>query len=471
MKNRVGRVIIGILALAMLAFYTYKEDQIHTHSNDIESWGPATGLHPEGFDQGTVMERAEDLAPAAQPETVEPAQAEEPAALSAEPAVKALEQAAAGDLVRIGRYEQNGDTADGREEIEWLVLEKDGSRLLAVSCCALDCQPFHTGKGSDWENATLRAWLHDAFYDRAFSKEEQALLPQGAFLLSAETAAEVGAALPCRVTDYALARGCNADADGVCWWWLSSPGAEGNAACVSASGAVDLQGRAVGDGSGGIRPAVWIDLGAEEPGGVQSSGPVPEEALAQAVVGGTLLFGSYEQDGDESNGKEPIEWLVLDKKDGRFLVISSCALDRQPFHTRSARMTWSECSLRTWLNRTFLNEAFTPEEQAMIPTVTVTADKNPAYDTNPGAGASDQVFLLSILEANKYFVSDDARRCDATRYASTSDSYSRGRWWLRSPGTNSFNAAAVTDEGYVDSYCGVSSNCLVRPAMWIRLPD
>ena len=61
MKNRVGRVIIGILALAMLAFYTYKEDQIHTHSDDIEYWGPATGLHPEGFDQGTVMERPEDL--------------------------------------------------------------------------------------------------------------------------------------------------------------------------------------------------------------------------------------------------------------------------------------------------------------------------------------------------------------------------------------------------------------------------
>ena len=88
MKNRVGRVIIGILALAMLAFYTYKEDQIHTHSNDIESWGPATGLHPEGFDQGTVMERAEDLAPETQPEAAEPADAAEPApAETEEPAV------------------------------------------------------------------------------------------------------------------------------------------------------------------------------------------------------------------------------------------------------------------------------------------------------------------------------------------------------------------------------------------------
>ena len=26
----------------------------------------------------------------------------------------------------------------------------------------------------------------------------------------------------------------------------------------------------------------------------------------------TVMFGSYEQDGDPENGKEPIEWLVVD---------------------------------------------------------------------------------------------------------------------------------------------------------------
>ena len=60
MKNRVGRAIIGILALVLLGFYTYRQEQIHWHSADVESWGPATGLHPEGFEAGVVMETAQE---------------------------------------------------------------------------------------------------------------------------------------------------------------------------------------------------------------------------------------------------------------------------------------------------------------------------------------------------------------------------------------------------------------------------
>ena len=75
MKNRVGRIIVGILALAMLAFYTYKQEQIHMHSVDVEWFGEATGLHPEGFDQGEVMQKdpEEPEEPAAESETPAPA--------------------------------------------------------------------------------------------------------------------------------------------------------------------------------------------------------------------------------------------------------------------------------------------------------------------------------------------------------------------------------------------------------------
>ncbi len=55
MKNRVGRIIIGILSLLLLGFYTYRQEQIHWHSDDVASWGPATGLHPEGFQADTVI--------------------------------------------------------------------------------------------------------------------------------------------------------------------------------------------------------------------------------------------------------------------------------------------------------------------------------------------------------------------------------------------------------------------------------
>ncbi len=82
MKNRVGRAIVGILALLLLGFYIYRQEQIHWHSADVESWGPATGLHPEGFEAGVVM-NAEPEAPIqmdyAAPAPAEPAPAEAPA--------------------------------------------------------------------------------------------------------------------------------------------------------------------------------------------------------------------------------------------------------------------------------------------------------------------------------------------------------------------------------------------------------
>ncbi len=44
--------------------------------------------------------------------------------------------------------------------------------------------------------------------------------------------------------------------------------------------------------------------------------PVPIE---EANIGDTVLFGAYEQDNETTNGKEAIEWRVLDKRpDGSF---------------------------------------------------------------------------------------------------------------------------------------------------------
>ena len=85
MKNRVGRAIIGILALVLFGFYTYRQEQIHWHSADVESWGPATGLHPEGFEAGVDMNAEQQQAPVqmnfSTPEPAMPAVPEAPAEL------------------------------------------------------------------------------------------------------------------------------------------------------------------------------------------------------------------------------------------------------------------------------------------------------------------------------------------------------------------------------------------------------
>lgn len=203
--------------------------------------------------------------------------------------------------------------------------------------------------------------------------------------------------------------------------------------------------------------------------------------IKTANVGDIIVFGAYEQDNNISNGKEDIEWLVLAKEDNKILVISDKALDCKPYNQSRDYVTWETCSLRNWLNNDFINAAFTAEERAMIPTVTVSADKNPVYSTDPGNATKDKVFLLSIVEAEKYFTSDEARKCVPTEYAisngaSTSDSYTKGGkatclWWLRSPGFDQFIAAYVNYFGPVLRYgrsVGNVSNS-VRPAMWITI--
>ena len=204
-------------------------------------------------------------------------------------------------------------------------------------------------------------------------------------------------------------------------------------------------------------------------------------AIKSSSVGDIVIFGTYEQDNNTENGKEEIEWLVLAKEDSKALVISKYALECRPYNTEWTDVTWETCTLHDWLNETFINEAFSSTEKALILETTVTADKNPRYSTDPGNDTTDKIFLLSIDEANEYFSSDDERMCAPTAYAKAQgastnrnhkvDGEASCRWWLRSPGTYQSSAAYVYGDGGVSSN-GYSVNdgfgC-IRPAFWINL--
>ena len=71
-------------------------------------------------------------------------------------------------------------------------------------------------------------------------------------------------------------------------------------------------------------------------------------------MGGIVRLGKYEQDGDEENGKESIDWVVLKIEDGKALIISELALDAQCYNKHSDDVTWESCSLRAWLNKNFI---------------------------------------------------------------------------------------------------------------------
>lgn len=200
-----------------------------------------------------------------------------------------------------------------------------------------------------------------------------------------------------------------------------------------------------------------------------------ENAYESLTEGDILEFGMYEQDNNSSNGKEPIEWIILEKEENKILVISKYALDCKPYHSSWDNITWNECSLRRWLNGTFYNQAFDESEKEHILSTHVKAERNPGYDTNPGSSTTDKVFLLSVKEVNKYFSSDKNRKCTPTDYAIAQESYTNKtytkQWWLRSPGPVQYYAALVDQDGSVSfsGYGAVYVDRAVRPTMWIDM--
>lgn len=82
-----------------------------------------------------------------------------------------------GDTVHLGVYEQDGNIFDGKESIEWFVLDDSDGKLLLISKYILDAHKYDD-KLSDWETSSLKSWLDSTFCDAAFTSSERALLAE-----------------------------------------------------------------------------------------------------------------------------------------------------------------------------------------------------------------------------------------------------------------------------------------------------
>ena len=77
-----------------------------------------------------------------------------------------------GDEFTLGTYEQDNDLENGKEDIEWVVLSKDGDGYICISKCVLDAQYFSNNNQvipNSWSDSHLREWLNNTFLLEAFS--------------------------------------------------------------------------------------------------------------------------------------------------------------------------------------------------------------------------------------------------------------------------------------------------------------
>ena len=196
-------------------------------------------------------------------------------------------------LTKIGDIVQFGGT-------DWLVLDIQGKKALALSNEILSEKPYHSDNVAiTWEECHLRQYLNTEFYDSAFSASEKERIVETTlanldnpwyntaggsdtvdkvFLLSIEEVLQYfgdSGGLENRQDNVTFIKdGLNekrvakTPEGGSAWWWLRSAGiffylcehVNSCAAEVNHHGDLSVQGNFVTNGDGGVRPALWISL-------------------------------------------------------------------------------------------------------------------------------------------------------------------------------------------------------------------
>ena len=187
-------------------------------------------------------------------------------------------------------------------------------------------------------------------------------------------------------------------------------------------------------------------------------------------------------------------WRVLDIHNGKILLLCDRTVKQKPYHNYDclivddieAPVTWSECSLRQYLNNDFYNK-FNEKEKGQIIATPLVNPCNLWYGTDGGEETVDKVFILSIEEVIEYLGNNSGRYKPRGKVKPIGrvidDSYNEIRkaidsngaetsWWLRSPGRTEELAATIFPHGVIDGDGAlVSCSNGVRPAMWVNLEN
>ena len=90
-----------------------------------------------------------------------------------------IKNAQVGDIVVLGTYEQDNNTSNGKEEIEWLVLSKEDDRILVITKYAIGYMSYNGADGkTTWGRSAVRKYLNGTFLDSTFNKNELTLIQE-----------------------------------------------------------------------------------------------------------------------------------------------------------------------------------------------------------------------------------------------------------------------------------------------------
>lgn len=280
-KPHIGKVYAAILGTVLLVLLVILQNKLHiTRIPSPELKQGTTNTETSGTAVSSTVTQNTSNTEATKPST---------AATTAVIPISIPFSTTIGSTVEFGHYEQNGNSADGPEPIEWYVISKDENTnaLLLLSMYGLDNVQYHKeNKDITWAKCDLREWLNSesGFWGTAFSSEEKERVEttlcktpsmnfpgcqtvggddtvDKIFLLSLDEFGDNGIGdndewRNVSPTPYALSQGAWRDEWGHYLWWLRTPGGEQNVVCDGYTGGA--RSSSIVNTSQLLRPALWV---------------------------------------------------------------------------------------------------------------------------------------------------------------------------------------------------------------------
>ena len=189
---------------------------------------------------------------------------------------------------------------------------------------------------------------------------------------------------------------------------------------------------------------------------------------------GLVHFGRFKLTAD---GKaEPLEWLVLQKRGDKQLLLSKKALAQLSFNEKSHSCDWRNSELRAWLNAEFANTSFSAEERSRLLNIPVDSPFEPTVGQLRTVD-HDRVFLLNRAELEILLPHPAERLCFQTEPTSqrrgfTSQAVKEAcSWWLRPlPDAEPDSAELCMSDGNFCTLEEVKETIAlgIRPAIWVK---
>ena len=188
-----------------------------------------------------------------------------------------------------------------------------------------------------------------------------------------------------------------------------------------------------------------------------------QEIIDSKSIGQTVDLGTYSEDlstymGTSVAGR-PIRWVVVDKEDGRALLVTQQCIDEMAFDTRGDATDFKSSSLYAYLNGAFRDYAFSDAERGLIDGDVTVLGSFMVFDRAP---SEDFLYATSVKGGNEneeWWTSTVEEYSGSSYY---SDSYYDGQPLVNY--VDSWGDIESGDDGYEqDEVLGVC------PAIWVKL--